>query len=165
MRTKLILKGSYESTVGDAHLCAPAGSVVFGPHGIFHAFKNTGTAQAQMLVFAQPAGIEQFFEELSDLSAQLCSEPGEVDPTRLPIRHCVSALVLRNRHALPAGGTDLHNRGSKEVTAFRVTFFSPLLFGIGLLVREDKREFWFRPQASIQCESSRSPIGLAPACW
>jgi quercetin dioxygenase-like cupin family protein len=76
--TFYILEGEYEFTVGDSKLHAPAGSVVFGPRGIFHAFKNIGSSQARMLVYAQPAGVDHFFEEVSDLV-----ESGAADPAKL----------------------------------------------------------------------------------
>ncbi len=76
--TFYILDGVYEFTVGTEKFPAPAGSVVFGPRGIFHTFKNSGASPARMLIFAQPAGIDQFFEELSDSLAQ-----GPPDPAKL----------------------------------------------------------------------------------
>jgi len=65
--TFYVLEGEYEFTVGDQKLRAPAGSLIFGPRHIPHTFRNIGKSPARMLIFAQPAGIEHFFEELSDL--------------------------------------------------------------------------------------------------
>jgi quercetin dioxygenase-like cupin family protein len=76
--TFYVLEGQYEITVGDTKVHAPAGSVIFGPRGIFHTFRNIGTSQARLLVFAQPAGVEEFFEELSDLVERRAAEPARL---------------------------------------------------------------------------------------
>lgn len=64
--TFYVLEGVYEFTIGDQKLRAPAGSLVFGPRNIPHTFNNIGASPARILILAQPAGIEHFFEEISD---------------------------------------------------------------------------------------------------
>jgi quercetin dioxygenase-like cupin family protein len=65
--TFYVLEGEYEFTVGEQKLHGPAGSLVFGPRHIPHTFKNIGKSPARMLILAQPAGVEHFFEEMSDM--------------------------------------------------------------------------------------------------
>jgi quercetin dioxygenase-like cupin family protein len=89
--TFYILEGEYEFIVGDSRLRAPVGSVVFGPRGIFHTFKNIGTSQARILVYAQPAGVEHFFEELSDLVKSGAPDPAKL--TQLASRYGITFEV------------------------------------------------------------------------
>jgi quercetin dioxygenase-like cupin family protein len=54
----------------DAELSAtPAGSFVFVPRGVAHSFQNVGEQPGRMLVTFAPAGMEGFFDRLSDLTA------------------------------------------------------------------------------------------------
>ena len=46
---------------------ANAGSIVYGPRNIVHAFKNVGTTpSSRMSVLLTPAGLEKMFEELGE---------------------------------------------------------------------------------------------------
>ncbi|MBZ4322250.1 cupin domain-containing protein [Streptomyces huiliensis] len=64
-----VTEGEFEITVGDRVHPAPAGTVVYGPRGVAHAFRNTGADTGRMLCTATPGGIEAFFEDLRDLVA------------------------------------------------------------------------------------------------
>jgi quercetin dioxygenase-like cupin family protein len=46
---------------------APAGSFVYVPPGVPHAFQNTGEGPARILVSFSPAGMERFFDEFAAL--------------------------------------------------------------------------------------------------
>lgn len=59
-----VLEGRYEFTVGGKRVDAPAGTTLYGPRGIPHTFRNSGSGRARMLVTVTPAGIEKFFEEM-----------------------------------------------------------------------------------------------------
>ncbi len=59
-----VIEGVFTFTVGTEELEAPAGSLVFVPRGMRHAFKYSEGAKA--LFFLTPAGLEGFFRELSD---------------------------------------------------------------------------------------------------
>jgi mannose-6-phosphate isomerase-like protein (cupin superfamily) len=73
--TFCVLKGVYEFSVGERTVQASAGSVVYGPRNIPHTFKNVGSIPARMLVFATPAGIEEFFEEVGEEATDISSPP------------------------------------------------------------------------------------------
>lgn len=62
-----IIAGNFEITVGADTYHASAGTVVYGPRRVFHAFRNIGSEPGTMLCIVTPGGIERFFEELSDL--------------------------------------------------------------------------------------------------
>ena len=62
-----VLEGEYEFTVGGQTLRAPAGTLVYGPRGIPHSFKNIGEKQARILALIQPAGLENLFREASEM--------------------------------------------------------------------------------------------------
>ena len=73
-----ILEGEYEFNVGGQKIHAPSGTFVFGPRGLAHSFKNIGTTPARMLIVTQPAGIEKFFEEVSQLASSGPPEPSQL---------------------------------------------------------------------------------------
>jgi mannose-6-phosphate isomerase-like protein (cupin superfamily) len=60
-----ILDGQMTFYVGDEALEAKAGSFVFAPRGIAHTF-TVDVEPTRVLVFASPAGFEQFAVELGD---------------------------------------------------------------------------------------------------
>ena len=61
-----IIEGTLDVTMGDKHILAKAGDFVQFPIGVVHAFRNTGSAVARMLVLCTPAGLEKYFEEIMD---------------------------------------------------------------------------------------------------
>lgn len=73
-----VLEGELEFMVGDGTIRAPAGSFVHAPRGIPHTYKNVGAAPSRYVAMIQPAGLEKFFEEVS--------EPAE-DPSAPPPDH------------------------------------------------------------------------------
>jgi hypothetical protein len=52
--------------VGDRSLEAPAGTFVFVPKGLEHAFWNGCTTEARLLSTLSPPGFEGYFEELAE---------------------------------------------------------------------------------------------------
>lgn len=73
-----VLEGELEFTVGDGTVRASAGSFVHAPRDIPHTYRNVGTTPARYVVVIRPAGLEKFFEEVS--------EPAE-DPSAPPPHH------------------------------------------------------------------------------
>ena len=73
-----VLEGELEFMVADGTVSAPAGSFVYAPRGIPHTYRNVGTTPSRYVVMIQPAGLEKFFEEVS--------EPAE-DPSAPPPVH------------------------------------------------------------------------------
>ncbi len=67
-----IIQGIFTFTLGAVEMEAPAGSVVFIPHGTPHAFKHNEEARA--LCFVIPAQMEGFFRELGEGLAAGSSE-------------------------------------------------------------------------------------------
>jgi mannose-6-phosphate isomerase-like protein (cupin superfamily) len=64
-----ILEGTFAFQIGDLALTATAGWFMTAPKGVPHSYKNIGTTPAKMLTLFVPAGIENFFEDLSKLTA------------------------------------------------------------------------------------------------
>ena len=58
-----ILEGTLQVTLGDKKVMVSTGDFVHIPRGTVHAFYNTGTTNAKMLLLCVPAGLEKFFEE------------------------------------------------------------------------------------------------------
>ena len=73
--TFYVLEEEVEFVVGDLLLSATAGSVLYGPRGIPHAFRNVGTTPSRISVFITPAGLERMFEEFGELVKDPSSPP------------------------------------------------------------------------------------------
>lgn len=58
----VVLSGEVRVQHGDAVTEAAAGSVVYGPRDVAHAF-HVDSAEARLLLFFGPAGVEGFFRE------------------------------------------------------------------------------------------------------
>jgi quercetin dioxygenase-like cupin family protein len=74
--TFYVLNGEFRFDLGSQSVAAPAGTFVFVPRGVPHAFENVGAASGTILGFMTPAGFEHLFEELAELP------PGRPDPAR-----------------------------------------------------------------------------------
>ena len=72
-----VLDGEFLFHVGSQSVKAFAGSFVFAPRDVPHAFENVGTAPGRILGILTPAGFEHFFEALAGLP------PGPVDPASI----------------------------------------------------------------------------------
>ena len=62
-----ILDGTFEVLSGDQVTTLEAGSYVFLPRHVPHAFKNVGETTGRLLGTATPAGHERFFEDADAL--------------------------------------------------------------------------------------------------
>src|SRR5881397_3450260 len=58
----VVLSGEVRVQHGEAVIEAVAGSVVYGPRDVAHAF-HVDSAEARMLLFFGPSGVEGFFRE------------------------------------------------------------------------------------------------------
>lgn len=58
-----VLEGEMAFVCGDQWLKAGPGTFVYGPRGIAHGFKVTGSAPARMLLMCNPGGFEGFVLE------------------------------------------------------------------------------------------------------
>jgi quercetin dioxygenase-like cupin family protein len=67
--TIYVLEGRLRVRLGEAVHEAPAGSLVFMPRGVPHAWQNEGQNRARILVVFTPAspGMERFFERAAEL--------------------------------------------------------------------------------------------------
>ena len=73
-----VLEGEYEIHCGDNKIRATPGTFVFAPRKIPHSFRNVSAGQGKVLAIVTPAGIEKFFEELSEAAKQ-----GSLDIVRI----------------------------------------------------------------------------------
>ena len=58
----IVLAGEVRVRHGDEVIDAVAGSFIYGPRGVAHAFR-VDSAEARLLLFFGPAGVERFFRE------------------------------------------------------------------------------------------------------
>lgn len=63
-----VLEGQVEFQIGVKNIQAIAGTTIYLPRNTPHAFTIVGEAPAKMLIMLMPAGLEKYFEELSQLS-------------------------------------------------------------------------------------------------
>jgi mannose-6-phosphate isomerase-like protein (cupin superfamily) len=61
-----VLEGTFGFQVGHQTFEATAGTFVFVPKGLEHAFWNEGTISARLLSTVSPPGFERYFEELAE---------------------------------------------------------------------------------------------------
>ena len=62
-----VLEGQFGFEIGERELEANAGSLVFKPRDMRHAFWNLGTDRGLILEIVSPAGLEAFFEKSLEL--------------------------------------------------------------------------------------------------
>lgn len=62
-----VLEGEVEFQIGVRTVRASAGTTVYLPRNTPHAFTIVGEVPAKMLIMLMPAGLEKYFEELSQL--------------------------------------------------------------------------------------------------
>ena len=90
-----VLEGRMGALLGEEHLEAGPGDLVFKPRGQWHTFWNAGDGPCRILEIISPAGFEQFFSELIALGGiagaspdqfrELCQRFAlEMDPDSLP---------------------------------------------------------------------------------
>jgi quercetin dioxygenase-like cupin family protein len=60
-----VLAGEFEFKLGEKTQRAGAGSFLFVPRDVPHAFKNSGDGAAKMLCMFTPAGYERYFDDLA----------------------------------------------------------------------------------------------------
>ncbi len=90
-------EGTLTLLLGEETIVASPGDFVQIPCGVVHAFKNTGTVNAKMLVVNTPGGIEKFFEETFDLTTDRATPPPLPSP----------ALMARAKAAAARHGLEL----------------------------------------------------------
>ncbi len=61
-----VLEGTFAFQAGERTFEGSAGTYVFVPKGIEHAYWNAGKTPAKMLITISPAGFERYFEELAE---------------------------------------------------------------------------------------------------
>ena len=61
-----VLEGDYVFEVDGKRIPAGPGSSVFAPRGTAHAFRNIGNTAGRLLIAVQPAGLDDFFTEISE---------------------------------------------------------------------------------------------------
>lgn len=62
-----VLKGSFIFVINGEKLEAPTGSTVFIPAGVSHQYQNNSDETGELLLFVEPAGLDEFFIELDAL--------------------------------------------------------------------------------------------------
>jgi quercetin dioxygenase-like cupin family protein len=108
--TFYVLEGELEFVVGGRTISAAAGSVVYGPRGIVHSFRNVVSTPSRMVVIITPAGLEEFFEEVGEPVTDPSSPPDGPPDMRGSWRSRAStASRYRLRPEIPSlRSTELH---------------------------------------------------------
>lgn len=104
-----ILEGKFGFEIGDREFEAGAGSLVFKPRDVRHAFWNAGSERGLILEIVSPAGLEAFFQQALELF-----EGGKLPPPEATERLALSygcavdvagtpAFMARHGLRLPGG--------------------------------------------------------------
>lgn len=72
----IVLAGEVRVRHGDTVMDAVTGSLAYGPRGVPHAFR-VDSAEARILLFFGPAGVERFFREGGKPAAYLGMPPAD----------------------------------------------------------------------------------------
>jgi quercetin dioxygenase-like cupin family protein len=67
--TFLVLEGQVEFTVGTETIILEAGGLAYAPRDVAHGFRVVSDTAARLLIYISPAGLENMFQELSQLPA------------------------------------------------------------------------------------------------
>ena len=83
--THYVLEGQFEFVLGERKVNADAGSVVYVPRTMMHAFTNTGTEKGKLLFINTPQGpLEQFLVEFGEPVSDPSTPPeGDLDLDKL----------------------------------------------------------------------------------
>lgn len=82
-QTDYIVEGEVEFMVGGDTIRATAGTIVHGPKGVPHAFKNVGEKQAVIHSWFHPAGFETMIAEVGDVVTDPSETPPEPDMAKM----------------------------------------------------------------------------------
>ena len=74
--TFIVLVGQVDYQLGDQAVTGAAGSTLYVPRGVRHAFANPHQEPALLLNVFTPAGYENFFGEMAGLLAAAQGQPG-----------------------------------------------------------------------------------------
>lgn len=89
-----ILDGELEVRDGNRTFTARAGAFVFIPRGAVHAFRNTGSTPARMLLWMTPSGFEEFLFAVGQPA-----RPGESAPPLGP-DEIARTVAIADRYGL-----------------------------------------------------------------
>ena len=74
-----VLDGELSIQVDGRSISATNGTWATLPKGTLHAFKNTGTRPANMLILVNPSGLEKYFEEVGHASKEESVTPAAIE--------------------------------------------------------------------------------------
>ncbi len=93
-----VLEGTYTFVLGESSIEVGAGQHVYVPTETIHAFQNSGSEPARMLIINSPGGIhEKFFREVG----QPVDDPSNVPPADM------EAQIARVMEAAPRYGIEM----------------------------------------------------------
>jgi gentisate 1,2-dioxygenase len=73
-----VLEGRMGALLGDEHVEAGPGDLVFKPRDQWHTFWNAGDEPCRILEIIAPAGFERFFAELVEMGGSTQAAPEEL---------------------------------------------------------------------------------------
>jgi mannose-6-phosphate isomerase-like protein (cupin superfamily) len=96
-----IVEGDFLFEVDGERIHAGPGCTVFAPRGTAHTFQNVGQNSGRYIVVAQPAGIDEFFE---DVASVVGSDPSAADAAAI--------AALFEKYGLELLGPPMRARGA-----------------------------------------------------
>ena len=64
--TFYVVEGTAEFRLGDEKKICGAGSVIYGPRGVAHGYRNVGENNLKINIIYTPGGVEESFQEWAD---------------------------------------------------------------------------------------------------
>ena len=101
-----VIEGELGARIGDEEHVLTAGSYLWKPRGVPHAFWNASPSPARLLDVIVPAGFQRFFVELAELLARGASSD-EIDEAGHRYGHTIVAAwipELERRHGVRLRG-------------------------------------------------------------
>jgi mannose-6-phosphate isomerase-like protein (cupin superfamily) len=94
-----VLEGEFEFLKGDDTVTVGAGSLIYVPKGVLHAFRNVGEGPGRLLNSQTPGGLhERFFEEISEEATDKSTPPAPQEP---PDFERVAAIAAKYGTEIP----------------------------------------------------------------
>jgi quercetin dioxygenase-like cupin family protein len=78
-----ILEGALTVVAGGRTVRAEAGAFVYVPHGVVHECVNSTDEPARLLLVISPSGLEEVYEELTELYQQGHPDPATIRAVQL----------------------------------------------------------------------------------
>ena len=122
-----VISGQVQFIIGNQTFCAATGSIVYGKKGVPMAFRNIDSPDAYLQLIFTPAGIEQYFAEVS---AVYNTEPYDDDRATAIAKEFGMDMLGMPRFEDIGCVTQQRNNGRSNLASLRLFLLSSVLFNV-----------------------------------